>query len=184
MKEVQFLSDDSGKPVFAVLPMAVYQALIEQQESGKLPAAPSLLSADSRHVKLPYGGPEARLDLLRLADLCQRLQTTRLAIGHRAQGLDKFSAQEVRHGLDPWIRSFFLGDHSPYKNTMQATSEVVEALVASGLFERATLRFDHYHRAVKSLKVNQAALRAFLDRHGPLAEKDQVKVPDGWQSGE
>lgn len=184
MNGVQFLSDDSGKPVFAVLPVAVYQALIEQQNGSELPTAPSLLSANGRYVKLPYGGPEARLDLLRLTDLCQRLQTTRLAIGHRAQGLDKFSDQEVRHGLDPWIRRFFLGEDSPYKNTMQATSEVVAALVKSGLFERATLRFPHYHRAVKSLKVNQAALRAFLGQHGPLAEKDRVKVPDGWQSGE
>ena len=183
MNEVQFLSDDSGRPVFAVLPMAVYQALIANQGTGALPAAPSLLCADGRNVRLPYGGPQSRLDVLRLADLCHRLQTTQLAIGQRAQALSEFSEEEVRHGLDPWIRSFFLPEDSPYKNTMQASNEVVDTLVETGIFERATLKFPHYYRAVKSLKIKQAALLAFLKQHGPLDPKDQVKVPPGWRIG-
>ncbi len=180
MKNIQFLSNENGEPVFAVLPIATYRELIADRDAADQPAAqsPSLLSADGRYVRLPHGGPNARLDVLRLVDLCARQEISCLAIGKRAQALDLFSREEVRHGLDPLIRSFFLPKDSPYRNTMQAVNDVVDALVETGIFDHAKMRFPHYGRAVNSLKVNPVALQAFLEMHGPLNPKDRVEIRD------
>lgn len=184
MKTIQFLSNENGEPVFAVLPIATYRELVAARHDdaiGDRPASqqsPSLLSADGRYVRLPHGGPNARLDVLRLADLCARKEISCLAIGKRAQALNLFSMEEVRHGLDPLIRSFFLPKDSPYRNTMQAVNDVVDALVATGIFDHAKVRFPHYGRAVNSLKVNKVALQAFLEKHGPLDANDRVHALD------
>lgn len=184
MKNIQFLSNENGEPVFAVLPIATYRELVAGRHDGAisdrpaLPQSPSLLSADGRYVRLPHGGPNARLDVLRLVDLCARKEISCLAIGKRAQALDLFSREDVRHGLDPLIRSYFLPKDSPYKNTMQAVNDVVDALIETGIFDHAKMRFPHYGRAVNSLKVNPAALKAFLEEHGPLDPKDRVEIGD------
>ena len=182
MKNIQFLSNENGEPVFAVLPIATYRELIAGRDAGDQPTAQSkslsLLSADGRYVRLPHGGPHARLDVLRLADLCARKGISRLAIGKRAQALNLFSREDVRHGLDPLIRSFFLPKDSPYRNTMQAVNDVVDALVETGIFDHAKVQFPHYGRAVNSLEVNKAALQAFLEKHGPLDANDRVHALD------
>lgn len=180
MKTIQFLSNENGEPVFAVLPIATYRELIAGRDAGDQPSehSKSLLSADGRYVRLPHGGPKAQLDVLRLADLCARKGISRLAIGKRAQALNLFSRDEVRHGLDPLIRSFFLPKDSPYRNTMQAVKDVVDALVETGIFDHAKEQFPHYGRAVNSLKVNPAALQTFLKKHGPLDANDRVHALD------
>ncbi len=180
MKNIQFLSNENGEPVFAVLPIATYRELIAGRDAGDQPAAhsTSLLSADGRYVRLPHGGPKAQLDVLRLADLCARKEISCLAVGKRAHALEKFSKEDIQHGLDPLIRSFFLPKDSPYRNTMQAVNDVVDALVETGIFDHAKIRFPHYGRAVNSLKVNPAALQAFLEKHGPLDPKDRVEIGD------
>ena len=184
MKNIQFLSNENGEPVFAVLPIATYRELVATCRDDTIgdrpasPQSPSLLSADGRYVRLPHGGPNARLDVLRLADLCARQAISCLAIGKRAQALNLFSREEVRHGLDPMIRSFFLPKDSPYRNTMQAVNDVVNALVETEIFDHAKLNFPHYGRAVNSLKVNPAALQDFLEKHRPLDPKDRVEIGD------
>jgi hypothetical protein len=76
-------------------------------------------------------------------------------IANRAQALDRFFSEEIRHGLDPWIRLFFflkiLHIEIPCK---QPTNHVVNALVETGIFSYTKAKFPHYYRPVNALRVN------------------------------
>ncbi len=182
MSSVQFLSNENGEVVFAVLPIATYRKLIAASPQDSVNDRPalshsaSLLSADGRYVQLPYGGFGTKLDVLRLADFCARKGITCFPISNRAQAFEKFSPEEVQHGLDPLIRRFFLPENSSYRNTMQAVKDVVDALVATGIFDHTKVLFPYYRRKVNALQVNQAALQDFLEKHGPLDPKDQIPI--------
>lgn len=174
MKNVQFIHSADGQPLFAVVPMAIYQTLVDNNLSENLPKTASLLSADGRYVRLPNAGPNFHLDVLRLADLFERRGTTCIAIAQRAQTLDKFDEEQARNGLDPLIRRLFLPENSPYRNTMQASNEVVDALVQTGIFEPTMAKFPAWYRPVKSLKINEKELQEFIQKHGPLDCKEQI----------
>lgn len=180
MSSVQFLSNENGEAVFAVLPIATYRKLIASQPHDAVDdrLSKSLLSADGRYVQLPYGGFGTKLDVLRLADFYARKGVTCFPISNRAQAFEQFSPEEVQHGLDPLIRRFFLPKNSSYRNTMQAVKGVVDALVATGIFDHTSVRFPYYRRTVNALQVNQAALQDFLEKHGPLDPKDQIPISD------
>ena len=83
----------------------------------------------------------------------------------RAQAYDKFPSNQL-DTLDPLIRREFLPANSPYQNTMQATTEVVDALVESGLFIRTKKHFEGFYRPVKALDVCHEAMNAFWVAHG------------------
>lgn len=178
MKDVQFIRSAAGEPMFAVLPISVYQALISNNATVDLPKTASLLSADGRYVRLPNAGPNFHLDVLQLAELFDRQGIPCIAIAQRAQKLDKFDVEEIRNGLDPLIRSFVLPDDSPYRNTMQASNEVVAALIATGIFEPTMAKFPSWYRPVKSLKINVESLREFIEKHGPLDPKKRLAIGD------
>jgi len=164
-QSVQILVDSQGKPAYAVLPYQHYLTLIQDEMKNETQPTNSLLSHDGRYITLPNGGPGARIDVLRLADLVQRRGLFRIAINQRAQALDKFP-KDQRATLDPLIRRVFLAEDSAYKNTMQASQEVVDALVETGIFKRVQADFDCFYRAVKALEVDNDGLAAYLEKHG------------------
>lgn len=176
MKNTQFILDADGNPAFAVLPIDAYEALTKNSSDFEQPSRSSLLSADGRYVRLPNAGPDFHLDVLQLADLLQRRGTVSLAIAQRAQSLEKFNDEQFRNGLDPLIRRCFLPEDSPYKNTMQASNEVVDALVQTGIFEPAMIKFPAWYRPVKSIKVKKDELLAFIDKHGPLPKSKEIDI--------
>lgn len=176
-QSVQFIVNEQGLPEYAVLSYERYKQLIEGSTNEAKPVASALLCDDQRFIALPYGGSGAQLDVARLADLMQRSGKTQIAINQRAQALDKFP-EDQRATLDPLIRRVFLAKDSPYKNTMQATQEVIDALVETGIFHRTQAKFGYSARVVKALEVNQGALHAYLQEHGPVTDPIDVAELD------
>ncbi|MCZ2903226.1 hypothetical protein [Burkholderia thailandensis] len=143
------------------------------------PAVESLLSADGLFVTLPYGGPEAQIDLHRFAHaLCQRGTTLTvlpigkhgepqklLPIAKKTQKLDDFTGGPA-NGLDSILRRCFLPKGSPYQNTMQATNAVVDALVETSLFSRTVQAMSGFYRPVQCLAINERELSEFVERLG------------------
>ncbi|QVW25356.1 hypothetical protein KJF94_07215 [Pseudomonas hormoni] len=153
MSSVQFIHGESGEAVFAVLPIDDYRALIAGGSASESPSRLNpLLNEEQTMIKLPYGGPNAYLSVPELLDYLRKHEIQHLAVNQRAQTLDKFPDNQLMT-LDPIIRREFLGDLR-YKNTMQATNEVVDALVATGKFRRCKQRYEGiFSRPVNALEV-------------------------------
>ncbi|AHC35558.1 hypothetical protein C1Y18_11555 [Pseudomonas sp. MPR-R5A] len=150
-KNVQFILNDQEKPVFAVLPYQAYLDLIKDKDiPEELTVASSLISSDGLKIRLPYGGPGAEIDLIRLVDFCRRASIISMSINARQQTLDKFENNQLG-SLEYLLRTQFLPKDSPYKNTMQATSDVVDALEQTGIFRRSKRDFPGYYRPVLAL---------------------------------
>jgi hypothetical protein len=151
MKSVQFIHNEDGEAEYAVMPIAHYRALIAEDYSTPA-AAHLLLTEDPTAIKLPYGGPGVRLVVEELIGYLNKHGITDLAINQRAQSLNKYPEVQ-KMTLDPIIRREFLAPDSPYRNTMQATGDVVDALVSTGRFRRAKKRYDFFNRAVNALEL-------------------------------
>lgn len=152
MKTVQFIHNEDGEVEYAVMPIAHYRELISDDfDASVIPHHP-LLNQDKTMVKLPYGGADTWVCIADLISYLRAQGITHLAINQRAQTLDKFP-EEQQMTLDPIIRREFLVDGSPYRNTMQASGEVVDALVSTGLFRRTKKRYDFFNRAVNAIEL-------------------------------
>lgn len=164
--KVQFLLDQNGHPTFAVIPYEDYKQIEGALESS-FPKSPSLLSLDGTKISLPYGGPGTYLDLVQFVDFWDRRGILDMAVNQRAQTLDKFPPNQA-NTLDPIIRRIFLPAGSPYKNTMQATSDVVDALVETGLFKKVKRSYEGvFYRPVNAIEVTNATeLGRFLKEKG------------------
>lgn len=175
MNSVQFITDENNNRIFAVVPIKLYETLIEGQDNPvSIQTKSPLLSADGRYVFFLNAETHAKFDVLQLVDLLKRLGAKNIAIAQRAQTLDKFEKNQILNGLDPMLRTFFLPKDSPYRNTMQANNELVDALVETGIFQHTIAKFDAWYRPVKSLKINQQALESFIENHGPLPEHQKI----------
>lgn len=169
----QFITDEHGKRLFAVLPYEYYRSLVGASPTMTQSTSRTLLSADCTKITLPNGGPGAYIDLVRLADYFQRRGTCDLAVNQRAQSLDKFPDNQ-RDTLDPFIRRHFLPPDSPYRNTMQVTTEVVDALVNTGMFKRIKKSYDYFYRPVNALEIVESALLEYLKDKSPVANPIQL----------
>lgn len=171
---VQLINDSNGKPAFAVLPYHQFEVLMANHPLAE--TLPTPLIRDDRYIDLPEASGEC-IDLVRLVDYCLRQATVSmgadddraekleqyresLPVNARTQALERFDAQ-FSGGLDPLIRRYFLSKDSPYRNTMQATKEVVDALVKTGIFKRTKRKFDFY-RPVNALDFDAEAGQAYL----------------------
>lgn len=169
------IQDPDGNVLYYLVPPEEYQmhfaANVTQADTS------SLISEDGLKIYLPEAGEGDHIDLVRLARYC--VDTSLVAMGAdddrdsvkeeyaksfpinmRQQALKNFEARQMG-SLDPLIRAKFLPKDSPYKNTMQATTAVVDALVETGLFSRSKRKFDFY-RPVNSLDFNLEAAKEFL----------------------
>jgi hypothetical protein len=61
---------------------------------------------------------------------------------------------------------------------MQATNELVDSLVRTGLFERSKMKHKAFFRAVNSLKLNLEKVPEFLKRFPPLTEEEKIHVTE------
>lgn len=161
---IQFLLGSDHQPVFAVLPYEEYRKLLKLASENQT-ATPRPSSDKHKTVPLPHGGPGASLDLVRLAAYCIQHDIESIAVNMRAQSYDKFPPNQL-NTLDPLIRREFLPQGSPYKNTMQATTELVNSLVDSGLFINAKRHFPGFYRPVNALDVCRDAMGAFWVANG------------------
>jgi hypothetical protein len=161
----QFISDKDGKPQFAVLPYSDYLSLINASSDVIQVPLPGLISADRTKITLPNGGPGAHIDLIRLADYFDRRGTCDLAVNQRAQALEKFPSNQS-DTLDPFVRRHFLAKGSPYRNTMQVTTEVVDALVDTGMFRRIKKSYPYFYRPVNALEVVVPVLLEYIEEKG------------------
>lgn len=166
---VQLILNDQEKPIFAVLPYQAYLDLIKEQEvPAEYTVASTLMSRDGTKIRLPHGGPGAEIDLVRLVDYCRVSSLVSMSINARQQTLDKFESKQLG-SLDYLLRTQFLAKDSPYKNTMQATTEVVDALVHTGIFRRSKRVMDGYYRPVLALDYIAEKGDEFMrDRKYPL----------------
>jgi hypothetical protein len=152
MKSVTFIHNEAGEAEYAVMPISMYRELMPHERSASKASTHPLLSKDKTMVQLPYGGPNTFLSIDDLVAYLKNNDITHLAINQRAQTLDSFPLEQAMT-LDPIIRREFLVDSSPYRNTMQATTEVIDALVVSGRFRRVKQRYDFFSRAVNSIEL-------------------------------
>jgi hypothetical protein len=162
----QFINGPDGTPAFAVIAYADYLALEDQEKKTPTGSSDSLLSEDGLYITLPHGGPGARLDLRQFIDAWVRRGTiTIMAVNKRQQGLSKFTGEAV-NSLDPILRRCFLPEGSPYVNSMQATTPVVEALVQTGVFRQTVESMPGFYRAVQCIAIDQERAVEFLRKHG------------------
>lgn len=166
----QVIRDIEGQPLFAVLPYKNYIELVKQAKAETAPQEDI-----QRFVRLPYGGPGARLDVLRLVEFMLREGIDEMPINQRAQAYDKFP-QEQLLTLDPLIRRYFLKEDSPYINTMQATSEVIDALERMELFERSQIKTAIFSRTVNSIKINIAKAKEFMEKFPALTVNERLLI--------
>lgn len=169
----QFIIGKDGKPQFVVLPYNDYLSLIDVSGEGHQVTPPGLINADRTRITLPNGGPGAHIDLVRLADYFDRRGTINLAINQRAQSLDKFP-DDQRDTLEPFIRRHFLPPDSPYRNTMQVTTELVDSLIETGMFKLIKQSYPHFYRPVKALEVVVPAMLEYLKEKGPASNPIQL----------
>jgi|GEM_PF-595966 hypothetical protein len=181
--KAQFIYDDAQQPLYAILPFSEYKRLLGEHQPA--PQKPSLLSADGLSVRLPNGGPGASIDLPRFVDYWARSGLLSMPINQRAKRFDQFEQSEL-FSLEPFIRGCFLPKDSSYKNTMQVTTEVIAALVDTGMFKEVRFdqaklkegqRFDRddalvkekdlhkYSRTVKCLEIVESEVIKFLNAH-------------------
>ncbi|KVG31421.1 hypothetical protein [Burkholderia diffusa] len=164
---LQYINGADGKPAFVVIPYAEYSRIdspvVAESEAS---ASDSLLSADGLFIRLPHGGPDAKIDLRQFIDAWARRGTISvLAINKRRQAYEKFEG-EALNGLDAILRRCFLPKDSPYQNTMQATTAVVDALVETGVFSRSLESMPGYYRPVQCIRINEEKAAEFLQKHG------------------
>lgn len=164
----QYIYGADGEPAFVVIPYAEY---LRNNGSGSAEgqeiATSSLLTADGLFVRLPYGGPGAAIDLVQFIDAwMQRGTISMLAISKRRQGYDRFKGEAV-NGLDAILRRCFLPKDSPYRNVMQATTAVVDALVETGVFAYSVEAMPGYYRPVQCIRIDREKAKEFLQKNGP-----------------
>lgn len=152
MKNVQFIHNEAGEAEYAVMPIRDYRKLVSATEAGFEDEAHRLLTEDKKAVRLPYAGPGTVLDIEDLISYLTKHGINDLAINQRAQTLDKFPKEQAMT-LDPIIRREFLVPGSPYANTMQASIDVVDALVSTGRFRRTKKRYSFFNRAVNAIEL-------------------------------
>lgn len=163
---LQFINGDDGRPAFVVIPFAEFSRdYAPVAEAAAPPASESLLSADGLFIRLPHGGRDARLDLRQFIDAWVRNGTVSMAINKRQQPYAKFEYKFL-NSLDPILRRCFLPKDSPYRDTMQATTAVVEALLETGLFTLVMDKKDYY-RPVQCLKIDEEKAVAFWEKNKP-----------------
>ncbi len=159
MTAAQFILDNDGNAIFAVLPIEDYRSLtgsmvnVGEGESAKeKPLLASLVNTDDWTLKLPFGGSFATIMIADLILVMEKHQMKDLAINQRAQSYDKFPEDQLLT-LDPILRRLLPAAAAGYRNTMQATTDVVDSLIDCGLFIRTRKKYPYSSRVVNALEI-------------------------------
>ncbi|MEX3919389.1 hypothetical protein AB4Y43_24615 [Paraburkholderia sp. BR10872] len=184
MPPIQYANASDGTRTHVIIPVDEFER--DYVRVGTTNAAPvsdfvpeSLLSADKLFIKLPHGGPDAKIDVHAFAHAFCRRGTTDtvlpvVPIAKKTQKLTDFEAKRDDNnktvgpinGLDAMLRRCCLPEGSPYRDTMQATTAVVDALVETGLFKRTTQTMPGFYRPVQCLSVVLEKILTFVNDHG------------------
>lgn len=187
MPPIQYANASDGTRTHVIIPVDEFER--DYMRVGTTNAAPpsdsvseSLLSADKLFIKLPHGGPDAKIDVHAFAyAFCRRGTTDSVLpvvpvvpIAKKTQKLADFEAKRDNenkivgpiNGLDAMLRRCCLPEGSPYRDTMQATTAVVDALVETGLFKRTIQTMPGFYRPVQCLSVVEDKIVAFVKEHG------------------
>ncbi|WP_186214102.1 hypothetical protein [Burkholderia gladioli] len=183
MPPIQYVNASDGTPTHVIIPINEFKRDYVPVGSTNVATASeseSLLSADKLFIKLPHGGPNAKIDVHAFAHAFCRRGTTDtvlpvVPIAKKTQKLADFEGTRDDNkrvvvgpinGLDAMLRRCCLPEGSPYRDTMQATTAVVDALVETGLFKRTTQTMDGFYRPVQCLSVVQEKIIAFVNDLG------------------
>ncbi len=184
MPPIQYINDSQGRSTLIVMPRIEFERdYVLRVDSTNMAAIPeSLLSADGRTITLPHGGLGAKIDVHALAHAFCRRGTvlTVLPIAKKQQKLADFGSgpDGPINGLDAMLRRCCLPKESPYRDTMQATTAVVDALVETGLFERAVRSLPGFYRPVQCLVVNEEKMITFVNELGDPAPENRIDPHD------
>lgn len=168
--DISFIVDAQGSKQSVVISMELYSQLLptirglkqrERQNDGG--SISSLIVDKGTAILLPYGGGE-KLSLVKLVDYLLDKKLTSLAINNRAQHLHDYDKKYLETTLDPIVRGVFLSKEA-YKNTMQVTTAVVDALEDTGLFIRERKLYDNFTRTVNGVRLDVEKCKAFLAKH-------------------
>lgn len=134
-------------PVASRLVDFEHNSKIEQVESALKALGTSIKkgSRSSTWIALPYGGPEAGFYAERLADALKERGAQEIVIGAVAAPIDKIKPDS----LDYLLRTRYAKSTS----TMQAVTEVIDALVATNLFERVNIPGTNSNRPIKAIRM-------------------------------
>jgi hypothetical protein len=168
--EISFIVDAQGNKQSVVISMELYSQILptirelkQRERQNDCGSTSSLIVDNGTAILLPYGGGE-KLSLVELVDylLCNNL--TSLAINNRAQHLRDYPSKHLKTTLDPIVRGVFLRKEA-YRNTMQVTTAVVDALEDTGLFIRERKAYDNFTRTVNGVRLDIEKCKAFLAEH-------------------
>lgn len=125
-----------------------HNSKIEQVENALKALGTSIKkgSRSSTWIVLPYGGPEAGFYAERLVDTFKELKVTEMVIGAVAGPLSQIKTDS----LDYLLRTRYAKSTS----TMQAVTEVVDALVATGMFVRVNVPGTNNSRPLKAIRLS------------------------------
>ncbi|MDD5273683.1 MAG: hypothetical protein PHU14_13300 [Methylovulum sp.] len=170
---IQFLHDQTGKMLFAVLPYDTYVELIGKKElslaSASAPLSKEETDISEFLIKLPYAGKNTYLSLVSLARFFVSNAIQEMAVNKRAQSFQMFPKNQ-RNSLDYIIRRDFVDE--PYRNTMQASKVVVDDLINSGLFDLVKAKFNEYGRAVYSIRAREQKIIEFVKKTQHIDAKE------------
>lgn len=184
MPPIQYANASDGTRTHVIIPVDEFERDYVRVSTTNAAPAPdpvseSLLSADKLFITLPHGGPDAKIDVHAFAHAFCRRGTTDtvlpvVPIAKKTQKLADFEAKRDDdnkivgpiNGLDAMLRRCCLPEGSPYRDTMQATTAVVDALVETGLFKRTTQSMSGFYRPVQCLSVVEEKIVAFVNDHG------------------
>lgn len=134
-------------PVASRLVDFEHNSKIEQVESALKALGTSIKkgSRSSTWIALPYGGPEAGFYAERIADVLRDKPEQKMVVGAIAKPL----AEVKDYSLDYLLRTRY----AKSSGTMQAVTEVVDAMVATNLFERIDLLDEKTGKTVLGIRL-------------------------------
>lgn len=123
-----------------------HKSKIEQIEAALQAVGTPFRAIDPRAwIRLPHGGNEAGFYAQRVADAVAAMPGREIVIGATKSALAKVKP----HSLDYLLRTRY----AKIPDTMQAVRQVIDSMVATGLFERSTMDDPETGRSVDSLRL-------------------------------
>lgn len=153
-----FLKNNLGEVTHIVLTKERYESLTNTKNID-----------DYNGINLPYANNQTE-PLIKFLEYFISNNIEIMPINNKACTLSDFKEEHLKTTLDPVIRSYILGEDSPYRNTMQAVNDVVNQLVKTGFFKLINVNGSNFgfKRRVRALQIDTAKAKHYL--------KEQQKI--------
>jgi hypothetical protein len=130
---MKIFHDESGKPTHVMLRWDEYDALANPVDASR--KASRLLYDNRTKVKMFSAISGNDIDIPMLVKYLKKLGIDTIVINASTKAFANFAVDE-QMSLEYIVRTAFVGETSPYANTMACTPVVATALVQSGCFTR------------------------------------------------